>query len=55
MAETILVIAKILGVLFIMCKVINKLAQVSDPNEVINLIGDSLSMRTGSFTFKRKD
>jgi len=55
MTETILMLAKILGALFILCKFINKFGQASDPHEAINLLGESLSMRTGIFTFDRKD
>jgi hypothetical protein len=55
MAETIFGIVEILGVLFIMCKIINKIAQVCDWGEVTNLMGESLSMRTGHFSSNRKD
>lgn len=54
MTETILLIAKILGVLFIVCKFINKFAKVSDSDEAIKLMGDSLTIRTGIFSLKRK-
>jgi len=55
MTETILLFAKILGVLFILCKTINKFARVSDSDEVIDLMGESLSMRTGNFSSNLKD
>ncbi|MBI5965136.1 MAG: hypothetical protein HY863_16785 [Chloroflexi bacterium] len=54
MTEIILVVAKILGILIILCKFINKFAQGSDSAEAINLLGKSLSMRIGNFSLKRK-
>jgi hypothetical protein len=55
MAETIFGIVEISGVLFILYKIINKIAQVCDLGEVTNLMGESLAMRTGNFSSKRKD
>jgi len=55
MAETILGIAIILGTLFIIYQIINKTARVSDLDEISNLMGDSLSMRIGDFSSRRRD
>ncbi len=54
MTEIIFVVAKILGILIILCKFINKFGQGSDSNETINLLGESLSMRIGKFLPKQK-
>ena len=54
MAETIFVIAKILGALFLLCKFISKFSQTSEPDEAIKLLGKTLSMRTGNFTYQEK-
>lgn len=53
MTEIVFLIAKILGILFILCRFINKYGQVSDPEESINLLSESLSMRTGNFTSQK--
>lgn len=55
MAEIILLVAKTLGVLFIVCKIIHKFSRVSDSHDVIDLMGNSLAMRAGIFSSTRKD
>ena len=52
MIATIIVIAKVLGLLFLVCKGISLAGQISDTGEVRKLMGDSLSMRTGIFSAK---
>jgi len=47
MAETIFLTVKILGILFIVCKFIHTFAYVSDRDEVIDVMGTSLSLRSG--------
>ena len=54
MTEIILLIAKTLGVLFIVCKIIHKFSHVSDSHDVIDLMGNSLAIRAGIFSSKRK-
>jgi len=55
MTEIILVVAKILAILFILCKFINKYGQATESDEAINLLGKSLLMRTGDFAPVHKD
>lgn len=55
MTETIFVSAKIMGFVFIMCKIINGSAQDSDSADGINLWGGSLSIQIGNFTPSRKN
>lgn len=50
MEESILVILKIVGTLFLLCKLIGRCVQVSTPGEVNNILGKSLAMRTGNFS-----
>ncbi len=50
MEESILVILKIVGALFLFCKLIGRCAQVSTSGEVNRILGKSLVMRTGNFS-----
>ena len=47
MSETIFLTVKILGILFIVCKFIHTFAYISDRDEVIDVMGTSLSLRSG--------
>lgn len=45
----------VLGILFITCKIVNKLGRFCGLDEITGLMGESLSMRAGNFSSKRKD
>jgi len=55
MAETILLVAKILCVLFIVCKFISTFTHISDRDEAIEVMGTSLALRAGGFSSKRTE
>jgi hypothetical protein len=44
----------ILGVLFIACKLMNRIARFCGLDEITHLMNESLSMRMGNFLSKRK-
>jgi len=54
MTEIILGVAVILGVLFMICKLIGKTAQVFGLDEITRLMGESLSIRLGDFSSRQK-
>lgn len=53
MIESAFVIFKILGVLWLICKAINMAGKVSDTSDVVNLMGQTFALRSGSHTVKR--
>ena len=53
MVETIFGVAVLLGFLFLLCKLINKMAQVCGLKDVIDVIGESMAARSGSFLSNR--
>lgn len=55
MEDFVPVILKILGSLFLFCKLMSKCAQVSKPDEVNRILGKSLVMRTGNFSPWQKE
>lgn len=55
MEESILVILKIVGALFLFCKLVGRCAHVSTPGEVNRILGKSLVMRTGNFSPWQED
>jgi hypothetical protein len=55
MLEITLGIIGVLGILFITCKIINKIGRFCGLDEITDLIGESLSMRMGNFRQKEKE
>lgn len=55
MEELLLVILKIVGFLFLFCKLINKCAQISEPDEAKRILGKTFMMRTGNFSSGREE
>jgi hypothetical protein len=55
MAETILLVGKILVVFLLVCKFISTFANSSDREEAIDVMGTSLAMRAGSLSSKRTE
>lgn len=53
MIESAFVIFKILGVLLLICKVMNMAGKASDTGDVVNLMGQTFTLRSGSHTVKR--
>lgn len=54
MVETAIAIGIFLGVPFILCKLVNKVVRACRPDEIINLMTESLSMRTGDLSHKQR-
>ncbi|HSK87289.1 MAG TPA: hypothetical protein VK880_02970 [Anaerolineales bacterium] len=55
MFEIILGIIAILGFVFMMCKFIGKVARVFGLREISTLLDESLSMRMGNLSARKKD
>ena len=55
MVETTFGIVVILGVLFLFCKIINKIARVCGIKDVMDVIGESLTVGSGSFPSNREE
>ena len=55
MEESILLILKIVGALFLLCKLVGRCAQISTPGEINRILGKSLVMRTGNFSPWQED
>jgi hypothetical protein len=54
MLEIALGMTGILGILFIACKLMKKIARFCGLDEITDLMSESLSMRMGNFLSKRK-
>jgi hypothetical protein len=55
MAETILLVGKILVVFLILCKFISTFANITDRDEMLDVMGTALAMRAGDLPSNRSE